>query len=141
MSLTADILTLRTIHLELWTYWSNLSNDITAAAGQCDAQNWAGLAQAFRNMYEHTIEIRNKYMGATPSMRNITYDILHYIDDNLNGGAPYELTMDKMLTAIWDSDKLRWYHFINYIDAMRGGIWNTEIYETHLADWYRHFSI
>jgi len=51
------------------------------------------------------------------------------------------IDMDKILDAMWDSDKLRWFHFINYIDSMRAGIWNVEIYETHLADWYRHFSI
>jgi len=50
------------------------------------------------------------------------------------------VTMEAILNAMWDSDKLRNFHFINYIDAMRGGIWNTEIYETHLAEWYRHFS-
>ena len=50
------------------------------------------------------------------------------------------VTMDSIIAAMWDSDKLRWFHFINYIDAMRGGIWNTEIYETHLAEWGRHFS-
>ena len=51
------------------------------------------------------------------------------------------VTMDSILDAMWDSDKLRNFHFINYIDSMRAGIWNTEIYETHLADWYRHFSL
>ncbi len=51
-----------------------------------------------------------------------------------------EVTMDAILNAIWNSDKLRWFHFINYIDSMRAGIWNTEIYGEHLAEWYRHFS-
>lgn len=55
-------------------------------------------------------------------------------------GEPTELNMDTILTAMWDSDKLRWFHFVNYIDSMRAGIWNTEIYEKHLADWYIHFS-
>jgi len=52
-----------------------------------------------------------------------------------------ELTMDALLQTIYDSDKLHWFMFVNYIDSMRAGIWNTEIYETHLADMYRHFSI
>lgn len=55
--------------------------------------------------------------------------------------AGAEVTMDSILEAMYESDKLRWFHFINYIDAMRAGIWNVEIYETHLAEWYRHFSI
>lgn len=57
--------------------------------------------------------------------------------DAMGNGA---VTLDAILEAIWDSDKLRWFHFINYIDSMRAGIWNTEIYEKHLEDWYRHFS-
>jgi hypothetical protein len=81
-------------------------------------------------------------MGSSPSMRNTTYDILHYIDENLNGGGPpYELTMDKILEAMWDTDRLRSFLFINYVDAMRAGIWNTEIYESHLTEWYTHFSL
>jgi len=56
------------------------------------------------------------------------------------GGDPYELTMDKINEAMWGTDKLRSFLFINYIDAMRASIWNVEIYETHLAEWYRHFS-
>jgi len=51
------------------------------------------------------------------------------------------VNMDAILKAMWDGDLLRWFHFINFIDSMRAGIWNIEIYETHLADWYRHFSI
>jgi len=56
-------------------------------------------------------------------------------------GAPTELTMDAILDTVYNSDKLHWFHFINYIDSMRAGIWNLEIYETHLAEMYRHFSI
>lgn len=59
------------------------------------------------------------------------------IDDMGEGG---EVDMDAILEAMWDSDKLRWFHFINYIDSMRAGIWNTEIYAKHLEEWYRHFS-
>ncbi len=69
---------------------------------------------------------------------------LQYINDNAfngGGGDPYVLTMDAILDCMWNSDKLRWFHFINYIDSMRAGIWNTEIHTNHLEDWYRHFSI
>jgi len=69
------------------------------------------------------------------------YNAMHYVDENIGGDAEeYELTMDKILETMWDSDKLRNFHFINYIDAMRASIWNTEIYEVHLTEWYRHFS-
>ncbi|GAI67645.1 unnamed protein product [marine sediment metagenome] len=51
-----------------------------------------------------------------------------------------DVTMDKIIAAMWETDKLRSFHFINYIDAMRASVWNVEIYETHLAEWYRHFT-
>jgi len=64
----------------------------------------------------------------------------YYLRHCIGGGDEYELTMEKILDAMWESDILRSFHFINYIDAMRAGIWNTRISEKHLADWYRHFS-
>jgi len=80
-------------------------------------------------------------MGAS-NMYDDMYAAMDWINDNWpSGGDPYELTMQKILDAMWDSDKLRNFHFINYIDAMRASIWNTEIYEAHLEDWYRHFSL
>ena len=73
--------------------------------------------------------------------RNSLIGVFNWIDDNWpTDGDEYELTMDKILAAMWDSDRLRNFLFINYIDAMRAGIWNTEIYEKHLIEWYRHFS-
>jgi len=139
VSLTSDILDLRTIHLQLYTEWNNLQTKFNSAAVQCDAGNFAGLATVFRQMEIIGVNIRALYMGASPSMRNTTYDILHYIDLNLGSG--YTLTLQKMLDAIWAGNKLESFHFINYIDAMRASIWNVEIYETHLAEWYRHFSL
>ncbi len=79
-------------------------------------------------------------LNATAYDQSHLYESIYWAAQSGNGD-PYILTMDKILDTIWESDKLRWFHFINYIDAMRAGIWNTEIYETHLADWYRHFSI
>lgn len=56
------------------------------------------------------------------------------------GGDEYELTMEKIMDAVWESNKLESFFFINYIDAMRASIWNVEIQETKLAELYRHFS-
>lgn len=64
------------------------------------------------------------------------YALTYYLQEYAGG----EVTMKMILDAMWDSDKLRNFHFVNYIDAMRASIWNIEIRESHLADWYRHFS-
>ena len=144
MSLSADILTLRTIHLQFSSEWNNIANDFTSLASWLTAEGNPNSGAVVTALVSKIQTIKNLYMGATPSMRNTTYDILHYIDENLNGGPPpdpYVLTMDKILAALWDTDKLRNFQFINFIDAMRASIWNVEIYETHLAEWYRHFSL
>lgn len=65
-------------------------------------------------------------------------DTLEYIDANIGGNGGVD--MDAILTAMWDTNKLQSFHFINYIDAMRASIWNVEIYESHLTDWYIHFA-
>ena len=91
-------------------------------------------------------DLANSLSGLRTSWGLMGYNFRYYLIaslleiNNLLGDTG-EIDMDAILDAIWNSDKLRWFHFINYIDAMRGGIWNTEIYETHLAEWYRHFSI
>lgn len=78
-------------------------------------------------------------LNATNYDQSYFYESIYWAGQG-DGAPEYELTMDKILTAIWETDKLRSFHFINYIDAMRASIWNIEIYETHLEEWYRHFS-
>lgn len=65
----------------------------------------------------------------------IPYYLRHCIGD----GEEFVLTMDKILDVLWDSDRTQSFEFINDIDAMRASIWNTEIIETSLENWYRHF--
>lgn len=112
---------------------------------------WADEASQWSDMYfYHTCPSYAKYYLTGNA---VWVDINHFVAikliaakcddlqaqiDAMGGGA--EVDMDAMLLAMWDSDKLRWFHFINYIDSMRAGIWNTEIYESHLQDWFRHFS-
>lgn len=105
-----------------------VSNFPAAGANLVNAQGAAHTAALYFNM------------GADNMYDNM-YAAMDWINDNWpSNGAEFELTIDKILEAIWDGDLLRWFHFINYIDSMRAGIWNVEIYETHLQDWYRHFS-
>lgn len=117
-----------------------------------DIAIWQSVADDWGDMsFYHTCPSYSNYFLTS----NETYvDINHFvairlIEDKCDAmqaeidalGSPAEVNMDAIIEAMWDSDKLRWFKFINYIDAMRGGIWNTQIYETHLQDWYRHFSL
>ena len=141
--LTSDIIS---YHYSCYAYSSilqNLYNDCLALGTALAAEAGPSSASAANNMAVHIWELRNKFTYGSDSVRYWLVKCLQYIDNNAFNGAvpdPYELTMEKILDTIWESDKLGWFHFINYIDSMRAGIWNTEIHETHLVDWYRHFS-
>lgn len=131
---------------EAASYMLQARNHISQAGVYIGSQNWA-LAQGEMSDAANDFGyfVRNLLQDDVfhQGLRRNWKDALEWVNDNwptVDPVDPYELTMDKILNAIWDSDKLRWFHFINYIDSMRAGIWNTEIFETHLAEWYRHFS-
>lgn len=92
----------------------------------------AGVIQAVNYVVNGTL-----FSGGAPFLPAVLQLCWEYDTEDMPGD---DLTMDKILDTIWESDKLRWFHFINYIDSMRAGIWNIEIYEKHLEEWYRHFS-
>lgn len=126
-----------TVSNNLWSMGSYLKNAATALELEFFDTAATNLDSAGERAHD-TALIFN--LGAT-NIHDDMYTAMDWINDNWpSDGVAYELTLDKILEAIWDSDKLRWFHFINYIDSMRAGIWNVEIYDTHLADWYRHFS-
>ena len=120
----------------------NVSNHLYAAANAIEAENWLASASAIRLAAAALTTTKWTQRNWPQPYTCYATDALYWIDDNWpSGGEEYELTMDKMLEAIWDGDLLRWFHFVTYIDSMRAGIWNLEIYETHLSDLYRHFSV
>ena len=119
-------------------------HDWATATWNGDALVWADMwfyftcpNYSFYYLQTHEARIDINTFVAIKLLTNKCNDLQTQVDAL---GAPAEVTMDAMLNAMWSGDLLRWFHFINYIDAMRGGIWNTEIYETHLAEWGRHFS-
>lgn len=121
----------------LWSAGSYLKNAGTALNLEMFSVAASNLTDAGQRLQDTSLDFN---LGGD-NVRDDMFDAMDWVNDNWpSNGEEYELTMDKILDAIWDSDKLRWFHFINYIDSMRAGIWNTEIYEKHLEDWYRHFS-
>lgn len=119
---------------DLWM----MGNALKSAGIFLNSHNYVFAALYLDAAGDSAHEVSRHFSVDADSIYYAMYDTLHWIDGNIGDGA--ELTLDAILDAIWNSDKLRWFHFINYIDAMRGGIYNTEIYETHLQDWFRHFS-
>lgn len=113
-------------------------NALKIAATWIEVENWEYVALFIDDAGDTLHIIADEFEGVTDSLYNDMYNAMHWID--VNWPSDGAIDMDAILSAIWNSDKLRWFHFINYIDSMRAGIWNTEIYDTHLAEWYRHFS-
>lgn len=120
-------------------------HDWDLAIWQDEASVWSDMS------FYHTCPSYSNYFLTS----NETYvDINHFvairlIEDKCNYlqaqidamGEPTTVDMDAILAAMWNSEKLQSFHFVNYIDAMRASIWNTEIYEIHLQEWFRHFSL
>lgn len=121
-------------------YWV-MGTGLHLAADAILAQNWSNAHDYLESAAQNCWDASRVFRYGTDPLYDVAYNALHWIDLNWpSNGEEYELTIEKMLTAMWDGDLLRWFHFVNYIDSMRAGIWNIEIYDTHLAEWYRHFS-
>lgn len=139
--LTTYIANWQACYLNFWSEFNNLYNDCYNLGTQLAAEGNPNSSQSAFNMAVHILNFRNYYASGSTTLYGRMFKTMDWIDTNWpSGAAEYDLTLEKMLTAIWESDSLRWFHFINYIDSMRAGIWNLEIYDTHLAEWYRHFS-
>jgi hypothetical protein len=139
-----------------WTDRDELLTDITYSYNDTYEARYS--AQYWWNVAKSNFDINPSVLLSTwgaQLFESVQYiiDAIEYLylfnsDYEPAFGVPYFLTnyaggtidMDAIIEAMWDSDKLRWFHFINYIDAMRAGIWNTEIYDSKLAEWYIHFS-
>ena len=114
-----------------------LGNALGGAAEWIGKQNW-GYAEMYLDAaadYAHNMAHEFKFESA--GVWTNMYNAMHWVDENIGGDG--ELTMQMILDAIWQSDKTQSFEFINDIDAMRASIWNMEIYEGSLENWYRHF--
>jgi len=119
----------------LWSLGSYLQN----AGNALKIQQFVSAGNNLINAKDAAHSASQYFKLGGSNMYDNMYAAMHWIDENIGGGTT--LDMEAILAAIWDSNKLETFQFINYIDAMRASIWNTEIYESHLQDWYRHFSI
>lgn len=119
---------------DLW----QLGNALKGAAIYIDAENWYYASLYLDAAGDAAHDVSRGFSVDAGSMYYNAQDTLQYIDANIGGDGGVD--MDAILAAMWDSNKIENFLFINYIDAMRAGIWNTEIYESHLTEWYTHFS-
>ena len=74
------------------------------------------------------------------SLRRDWRDALYWINDNWPAdGVEYELTMSKIMNAMWDAEPYQCLLFVPMIDAMRGSIWNKTVTEEWMAKALIHF--
>ena len=137
--LTDYITTWRGCYLYFSAEFNNLANDMTAAAAQCRAESWSGLAVAFDNMCVHTQNIRSYFMGGSPNIYSAMYNAMHWIDVNWPDGA--EVNMDAILNAMLASDFDNLQKFIGIVDAYRVSLWNAPFNADFYAALARGFQI
>lgn len=119
---------------DLWM----LGNSLKSAGIFLSAHNYNFAGMYLDAAGDSAHEVSRHFSVDADSIYYAMYDTLHWIDNNIGGNGGVD--MDAILEAMWDTDKLRSFQFINFIDAMRASIWNVEIYESHLTEWYIHFS-
>lgn len=123
------------------TYFDGLYDSMSSLHDWLDAEGNPESADVVLSMRWFVGKLRDKYSTAIGSYRIRLINTLQWINDNWPEGDGYDLTMQKLLDAIWESTPLETFFFVNDIDAMRAAIWNKEISEEKLQELYRHFSI
>jgi len=105
-----------------------------------ESEYWPGVASSLRNAAIYMERAAKHFKTGEPDLYTTMYSSMHWIDNNWpSNGNGYELTMQKIIDTMWESNPLEAFFFVNYIDGMRASIWNLEIQETHLRDIYTHF--
>lgn len=118
----------------------NFYNDMYNLAGQLAAEGCPNSSQSVYNACIHLWELKDHIAGGTPQMRITFAYCLNWIDDNWpTNGNDYELTMSKILVALWDSKPYQTLLFIPMIDSMRGAIWNKTVTEQWMSSALKHF--
>lgn len=80
------------------------------------------------------------YLHGGTDVSGYIRNCMYWIDDNLvDGAGEYELTMSKILDALWAAEPYQCLLFIPMIDAMRGAIQEKTVTSQYMADALRHF--
>lgn len=122
-------------------YFDGIYDSLSSLHDWLDAEGNPNSADVVLAMRWYFGKLRDKYSTSIGSYRIRIINTLQWVNDNWPVGEAYELTMQKMLDAIWESTPLETFFFVNDIDAMRAAIWNKEISEQRLTELYLHFVI
>jgi len=116
------------------TYIANLGDQILA-------ENWSGAHNTCDLAAAKLQNAAFHFMWGTPNLHDEAEDCLDWINDNWPSGVePEPITMNDILSAMYDATALEYQYFIGYVDAYRANLWNLPFYESWHAELTRHFA-
>jgi len=119
---------------------NNWRNIFYALGDNIAAQNWAQCEVLCDQLGDDFSTYVRAKLCDSGGVKGKTYQSLDWIDDNWTDVSdPYELTMSKILDALWDAKPHQCLLFIPMIDAMRGSIMEKTVTLDYMARALRHF--
>lgn len=138
---------LTSYNIELWVAYNTLSasmnswrNIFYALGDNIAANNWAQCEVLCDKLGDEFSSLVRADLCDSGGVKGKTYQSLDWIDDNWPAdGDEYELTMSKILDALWDAEPHQCLLFVPMIDAMRGAISEKTVTEQWMSNALRHF--
>lgn len=126
--------------LAIKVHMNNFYNDMYDLAGQLTSEGCPNSGQSVLNACVHLWDWIFQLSNGTDNYRYAETDTLLWINDNWpTDGVEYELTMSKIMTAMWDAQPYQCLLFIPMIDAMRGAIQEKTVTVEWMGNALRHF--
>ena len=134
-------------NLDIWIAYNTLSasmnswrNTFYSLGDAILANNWAQAQTECYQLGDEFSTLVRADLCDSGGVKGKTYQSLDWIDDNWPAdGDEYELTMSKILDALWDAEPHQCLLFVPMIDAMRGAISEKTVTEQWMSNALRHF--
>lgn len=139
--LTSYIVDMHYAFYTLSSHLNNFYNDLLYLADHLASEGNPSSAASVDLARVHIWDLKTDLSEGVTSTRYHLVRSLQWIDTNWDGdGEEYELTMSKILDALWDAKPYQCLLFVPMIDAMRGAIGEKTITEDYMAKALRRFS-
>lgn len=134
-------------NIELWGAYNSLSasmnswrNEFYNLGEQIAANNWSAAQTSCIALGDDYSTLVRADLCDSGGVKGKTHQSLDWIDDNWSAdGDPYELTMSKILEALWLAEPYQCLLFIPMIDAMRGAIQEKTVTSNWMAEALKRF--
>lgn len=138
---------LDTLNSELWSAYNTLGsrlltfrNFFYALGTQIGDENWSAAETICNQIGDYVGTYVKPALCDSGGVKGKTYYALDWISDNWpTDGNGYELTMSKILAALWEAKPHQCLLFVPMIDAMRGSIMEKTVTLEWMGMALRHF--